>query len=391
MRRDKQFLCILGFYSVMVGLYPAMSYAIFKTIDPPLTLSGLSVTDFGINDDIAYDLAVQPDGKLIVVGTSHNSSDNDMAVARYLEDGTLDSQFNSDGRATFAVGNGNDGAYGVDIQNDGKIVLAGYTHNGLNKDFAIIRLTQDGFLDKEFDGDGQVVVSFAKGDDTAYKVKVLEDGKIVVAGVGEHAEGKKATVILLNSDGSLVKSFGEDGKSVVKGEQETAAYTMLILDNGKILIGGYSKTENDTQMALFRLQPSGFVDSSFGVAGTAIIEQKDKSSVGYGIALQPDNKIIVTGSSYNGKYRDILIARVNENGSIDSSFGIKGSVVSDLGYDSVAYSVAIRPDSSIVSVGFGSKEGNKDIVLVYYDTDGEITLTNSSVGDASTTAGQEGR
>lgn len=389
MKRNSQLLCFFGLLAVTICFFPGLSRAV-DNVEPSFSLSGVSVTDFGINDDEAYDLAVQSDGKIVVVGTSNNSSDDDMAVARYLKDGTLDRDFNSDGRATFAVGNGDDAAYSVDIQADGKIVLAGYMHNGTDKDFAVIRLTEDGYLDKEFDGDGQVVISSDKGDDIAYQVLIQDDGKIVVAGFGENVDGRKAIVVRLYSDGSFDNTFAENGKCVVTGKPETAAYDMILLEDGNILLGGYSKKDDFSKMALFRVLGNGTVDTVFGTAGTALIDLLEKSSIGYGMALQKDKKIIITGYSNNGQYRDILLARVSSDGSVDSTFGNKGMVIADLGYDGVAYSVAVKTDDSIVATGFGSNDDNKDVVLLYYDADGDLQSAGVTAGESATGAEQEG-
>lgn len=382
----------LHFLLLFFGLFciPTIGNSATNEVEPSHALSSVSVTDFGINDDKAHDLAVQEEGKIVVVGISNNSSDDDIAVARYLKDGTLDPSFNSDGRVTIAVGNNDDAAYSVDLQKDGKIVIAGSTRNAIDKDFAIIRLTEDGYLDKEFDGDGQVEISFEKGDDIAYQVLVREDGKIVVAGVVESGNNRKGAVVRLNSDGSLDDSFGLKGKYVIASESETGIYDMILLDDGKILLGGYKKIDDHLQAALLRVLENGNgLDSTFGDNGIALLDSLTTSSVGYGIALQNDKKTIIAGFSDNGQYRDILLARFNNNGSIDEAFGQKGVVISDLGYDSVAYSVAIQADNSIVSVGFGSNKDNKDVVFIYYNLDGDVQ-PRTSVGKETAAAVQEG-
>lgn len=389
MKRKRLILQIVGIV-LFTAVHSALPGWAAEGGGAPFTLSGVSVTDFGINDDKAYDLAVQADGKIVVVGTSNNSSDNDMAVARYLEDGTLDREFNSDGRVTVAVGNSDDAAYSVAIQKDGKIVLAGSAHSGADDDFAVIRLTKDGYLDKEFDGDGQVVISFGIGDDSVHQVVALDDGRIIAAGVGESADGRSYAVVQFNADGSLDKSFGDKGKCFLVGDKDKAAYAMVLQNDGKILLGGYQELEGTPQATLYRLQKDGTVDTTFGKSGIALVASSDKGSAIYGLALQKDTKIDAVGYLHNGNYRDMLLTRLSSNGGIDETFGNRGAVVANLGYDSVAYSVAERPDSSIVSVGFGSHEDNKDVVLVYYNSEGGLQSTSVAAGETMPGAGQEG-
>ena len=101
---------------------------------------------------------------------------------RYNTDGSLDTSFNSDGKVTTAIGSANDYACSVAIQSDGKIVAAGYSDNGSNYDFALVRYNTDGSLDTSFDSDGKVTTAIGSGDDAAYSVAIQSDGKIVAAG-----------------------------------------------------------------------------------------------------------------------------------------------------------------------------------------------------------------
>ena len=101
---------------------------------------------------------------------------------RYNTDGSLDTSFDSDGKVTTAIGSGNDYACSVAIQSDGKIVVAGYSDNGSNDDFALVRYNTDGSLDTTFDSDGKVTTAIGSGDDQAFSVAIQSDGKIVAAG-----------------------------------------------------------------------------------------------------------------------------------------------------------------------------------------------------------------
>src|SRR5207247_1649268 len=103
---------------------------------------------------------VQQDGKIVVAGYSYNGSNDDFAVARYNTDGTLDTSFDGDGKLTTPFGGSDDIGFAVAIQGDGKIVVVGRTFNGSNWDFAVARYNADGSLDTSFDGDGKLTTTF---------------------------------------------------------------------------------------------------------------------------------------------------------------------------------------------------------------------------------------
>ena len=109
---------------------------------------------------MAYSVAIQSDGKIVAAGDSNNGSNSDFALVRYNTDGSLDTSFDSDGKVTTAIGSGTDEAYSVAIQSDGKIVAAGYSNNGSNNDFALVRYNTDGSLDTSFDSDGKVTTDY---------------------------------------------------------------------------------------------------------------------------------------------------------------------------------------------------------------------------------------
>jgi uncharacterized delta-60 repeat protein len=107
----------------------------------------------------------QADGKLVVAGYSWNGSNDDFALVRYNADGSLDTGFDGDGKVTTAIGTSYDEAFSVIQQADGKLVVAGYSHNGSNYDVALVRYNADGSLDTGFDGDGKVTTDMGGNND----------------------------------------------------------------------------------------------------------------------------------------------------------------------------------------------------------------------------------
>ncbi|MEZ5845102.1 MAG: delta-60 repeat domain-containing protein, partial [Hyphomicrobiaceae bacterium] len=145
---------------------------------------GIVTTPIGISTDTGQSVALQPDGKIIVAGYGVVGSTVDFAVVRYNPDGTLDTSFGGgDGIVTTPVGSSNDLGLSVALQSDGRIVVAGYSYNGANNDFALVRYNADGSLDDSFGGgDGIVTTPIGSSHDQAYSVALQSDGRVVVAG-----------------------------------------------------------------------------------------------------------------------------------------------------------------------------------------------------------------
>src|SRR5262249_33644368 len=152
-------------------------------LDPTFGTGGKGTTSFGGSVGNEGDaMALQPDGKIIVVGTTDvGGGGSNFAVARYNADGTLDTTFSFDGKVTTDFG-GDDRAFSVAIQADGKIVVAGASLTNPGDDFALARYNPDGVLDHSVGTDGKVTTDFAGNFDAAFGVAIQSNGKIVVAG-----------------------------------------------------------------------------------------------------------------------------------------------------------------------------------------------------------------
>lgn len=144
-------------------------------LDPSFNGTGKLTTDFGAFGDIAQSVAIQADGKIVVAGRSNSPNNGfyDFALARYNTNGSLDTSFSGDGKLTTPIGTGDDFGYAVAIQADGKIIVVGSSSN----DFAVVRYNTDGSLDTSFSGDGKQTTSLGSGSDTAQSVEIQADGK----------------------------------------------------------------------------------------------------------------------------------------------------------------------------------------------------------------------
>jgi uncharacterized delta-60 repeat protein len=358
--------------------------------------SGKVTTAIGFDTDGVAGMAVQADGKFVVVGSSNNGGNVDFAVVRYNLDGSLDSSFSADGKLTTWVGFGDDHAKSVAIQSDGKILVAGLSFNGTNNDVALVRYNTDGSLDTTFSGDGKLTTPTSgdyEGSAAVNRsiVRVQTDGKILVASYGNGNTGRGSDFILLryNSDGTLDTSFGVDGKvtTAIRAGADDSASSMVVQPDGKIIVSGSTYLDNQ-DLALVRYNVDGSLDSTFsgdGIATTAFGGFFASQDYGDSVALQADGKIVVAGSSKIGLFK-IAVARYNSDGSLDTSFSGDGRLITVIGSaDNRGNAVAIQADGKIVVAGSSHIGGSysTDIVLVRYNADGSRDTTFSGDGKAN--------
>jgi uncharacterized delta-60 repeat protein len=228
-------------------------------LDASFSGDGKLVMSVGSPDNsLSGGLVVQSDGKIVLGARRFVSPENyGFSVSRYNADGTPDNSFGSEGTVTYDVGTGRDEAEAVAIQSDGKIVVAGQTHNGTDYDLAVMRLNTDGSLDTSFGGDGIVTVPVASGDNYVYDMVLQEDGKIVVSSVADVATTDFGVTRLL-SDGSLDTSFGGDGIVTTDFASGIDRPTGLQLQSdGKIVATGYAVSEGTENFALARYDGGG--------------------------------------------------------------------------------------------------------------------------------------
>lgn len=352
-----------------------VSFAAPGDLDTSFGNGGKVTTPVGTGRDLAQAVALQPDGKMVVVGYAQN----DFAVVRYNPSGTLDTSFGTSGtgKVLTPIGSGTqDEAYAVAIQADGKIVVAGFTVSGGSLDFAVVRYLSNGTLDSSFGANGKVITPVGSGDDLADAVIVQPDGKIVVAGSSGFTD---FALVRYNMDGTLDNSFGTGGKatlsvSSVSGQARAAALQM----DGKILVGGLSGVDVGqstlSKFTLVRFNSNGSVDSSFGTSGKVVtsISQNRFGSI-FGIAIQPDGRILASGSDNSNSDGNTAVVRYQSNGSLDSTFGTGGIVTTRVGtVSSLGETVLLQSNGKLVVAGDSYSGSNIDFGVVRLNTDGSV-------------------
>lgn len=291
--------------------------------------------------------AVQNDGKVVAAGYTWNGEKFIFAVSRYRLNGAPDSSFSGDGTKTTSFGNDDDMANSVAIQADGKIVVAGSTGKAPHRDFAFARYNTNGEPDNTFSDDGKQVVKFGTaGDDYANAVAIQADGKIVAAGKSKNT----AALVRLTANGETDVTFGGgDGKQTLGttvAPDGSVAVSIALQKDGKIVIAGAF-----SPFALARYTANGYLDKNFGYGGVAKGNFKFDGAAAQAMAIQSDGKIIVAANvTTDDEANLVVVARYTNAGGIDSSFGKSGSVTSNDNNDFVN-SLAIEEDGKILAGG----------------------------------------
>jgi uncharacterized delta-60 repeat protein len=312
----------------------------------------------GGGSETATAVALQADGKIVVVGAT--DVNDDAVVSRLNPNGSPDKTFDGDGRVAID-GGAVESASAVAIQADGKIVVAGSTTVRANA--TVYRLNPNGSPDATFDGDGARVLN-ARGEDHAEAVAIQPDGGIVVA--GSTTNGYDAVVWRLTPSGSFDPSFDRDGALTLdEGGAETASAIALQPD-GKIVLAGASSIGGDA--LVYRLTPSGARDGSFGTDGAAALDSGGWN-VGHAVTVQPNGKIVVGATSEDVEGNHGVIYRLRSDGSRDRRFGLNGAVTPEAGGFDEVLALGLGADGRIV-VGGHAHGATQDALVLRLKGDG---------------------
>lgn len=328
------------------------SYVAVGALDTSFGTNGAYVGDGlagGTDDDVAYDIHVLSNDKMLVAGYSKNGSgDFDIFVLRLNKDGDIDTTFGTDGVYSYDSGN-DDRGYAVNVQSDGKIIVAGYVNDG-NRELAVIRLDEDGTIDTSFGGGDGIYQTAGSVATVGYDIEINSDDTILIGGYQYNATTlNNATVWKLEADGS----------ALVGGFATAGLYT------GNDLADDQASNVNDKCTA---------------------------------IALQSDGKIIVSSQSNNGSNDDLAVVRLDTDGSVDTSFASSGyyaldDIAGGSGHDRVQ-DITVDGSDDIYLTGFSAGSVTNDLFLVKltsagaahtdFSDDGIVTFPHPSGGDRQT-------
>jgi len=352
-------------------------------IDDSFAGDGRKTTDFRGSDE-AFDVAIQPNGRIVVVGTTNADGHDDFALARYRKSGKLDDSFSGNGKAApdFARV-----AYGVAIQENGRIVVAG----GAKDDFALARYKRNGHLDDSFSGNGKTTADFGRDDgttrirrrkyDSAYDVAIQTNGKIVVVGTTQAHGNHDFALARYGRNGHLDHSFAADGTRIVTFGGSETAEGVAIQKNGRIVAAGSRRPSNPigAGFAVTRLKQCGGLDRSFGGdiygAGKTVTQFRGGPATAFDLAIQRTGRIVLVGEIGFGNRRDLefdfALARYGQKGHLDHSFSGNGKQVTRFGpADDVAQDVAFQSRWKFIVAGVTGT--TQDFLVARYRNNGQL-------------------
>jgi uncharacterized delta-60 repeat protein len=316
------------------------------SLDQTFGVGGRVVTDFGSADEI-HGIALQSDGRIVAVGRTGT----DMALARYMPDGSLDPTFGSGGLVVTNLGS-SEVARAVAIQPDNRIVIAGASGG----DFALVRYNPDGSLDTSFGKGGSVLTDFAGGTDLARGLALQPDGKIVAVGRTQLGSTVQFALARYNTDGSLDQTFGTNGRQTTN--LNGGAFAAALMADKLVVVGAAGQTATD--FAVVRYNPDGSLDSSFGTGGIVTTDLGTNSDEAFALTTDSEGRIVVAGHAGF----DFAIARYNDSGALTRNFGSNGHVVTNITPgDDEARGIVIQPDGGIVAAG---RSDNADFAIARY-------------------------
>lgn len=400
---------VLAVLPIMIATLAGPVSAAPQQLDPTFSdgerfNTGVVTTEFPGFDAAARDVAVQPDGKIVAVGHAQVGERDcygrpiGFAVVRYHRYGSLDTGFSDNGRSSYPLGGRTEHRCGdgitqttlvdaraetVALQPDGAILVGGHAVSGYSTQAALARHHANGSLDRTFGDAGTLILPAFPADEmynenysAVHDISVLPDGRIVLAavttGLDRANDAARVAYLLvrrLHPSGALDTSFGDSGTMTLTLDPEVVSHTGERLDQHLALeVDSSGRTlvtvPTHGELAVARLSADGDLDLTFGQHGRASIAAGGTVSSGTltgsaaDLALQPDGKIVVGGRSnyldgVKVPHTDFALARFNSDGTVDSSFGDAGRVITDAGigaYDEVS-ALALDPVGRIVATG----------------------------------------
>jgi uncharacterized delta-60 repeat protein len=370
-------------------------------LDPTFGAGGKQSTDIGssypvFTDDWGNAVVVQPDQRIVVAGSTRRYTKTssvtsfawylwDVMLLRYLPNGSLDTDFGTNGVVIMDLnGNGNipEGFNDVALQSDNKIVAVGYTMSGMDNRFLIMRFHPDGTIDTSFGaaGTGIIVEHFAANTlEDAYSLLVMPDDSIAVVGRGIKPDGNATLSLLkLTASGRLDTTFNSTGKLTMSVGARSQGLGLATDGSGHILVSGNAQASSSSnqQSLILRFNPNGTLDSAFNGTGifTASFGEYPSQTM-TGLKVGSDGGIIAAGVASSGSSWLIARLRVNDNGSADESFGPGGMATTTLaGASNVTIgNCAIQGDGKLLLAGGFQSTGGQQIALLRYSASGSNT------------------
>lgn len=329
------------------------------TLDPGFGNNGFITCDYFTNSNGANDIVVDQEGRMTIGGNAYLNSQTDFFFARFLPDGSLDVSFNDDGLLSLAYGGSQDYINRLALQADQKVVAVGFTSTTGSSDIAVARINTDGTLDNTFSLDGLQVIDI-RSFDYGYNIQILDNGKILILGYSQDiSSGQDPDLVLvrLMADGSLDASFGNNG--IVLLDLSWGSYDYmdgLVVDDDYIYTSGisYEMDKSTSFISVVKFESDGQLVNDFGNTGVASMELEVHDQFwGTGTDLALDGNILYV-ATHSGDINgpEMAIISFLNNGIPNTDFGNAGLVITEMIGSSSTNAIMIQPDHSILVGGY---------------------------------------
>lgn len=356
------------------------------------------------SDDNSIMSVIQSDGKFLILGNYENTK---TSIVRYNVDGTLDTTFAQNEKFISTSGIS---PHSMALQNDGKILIFYNGSSYFSNVSKIMRLDINGTIDSSFGINGVqeiVIPEFVLVSSFSIKkAKILPDDKIVILGYydssiyGTPNIYKPHVIIKLDSNGSFDTSFNTSGYNISNiYDDDNSNYgseylnDIMVLNNGKIIVGGSVYYYDHRRCLIARYNSDGSINDSFATNGVSVLNNYPSESVPYGrkyevnaMDIQIDGKLIINVgiNAYNSLVQNnFLIARINTDGTLDSSFGLNGIVETTIENSCNSNSLKVLPNQKIMVSGY-SIGSNKNFAMAKFNPDGTLDTAFGNQGKVTT-------
>lgn len=375
-------------------------------LDTTFNFNGIVTTQVGSDDDEIAAIALQEDGYIVAAGYTMNSGSRDFALIRYTAEGQLDSSFGEGGIVIDEYGSGNDEITALAVDPEGRLVIAGYATGTAGRAVIAGRYHSSGAPDLSFGYNGQSLIGIGQ-DALARSVDIDEEGRIVIAGSFYHEGRTEAMVLRFTEDGELDNEFGVEGLAVpFQIREHTDGYGVRVSDDGSIIVAGSTGSEGGLDTVLFRFTAAGRPDTGFGNNGMLIVSAAQEDDMALAVDVL-DGVVIASGFAVVDGVREFLLIshredvrdegvafalktgdnttglQINEL-QVTDSYGRYSSntdggdrvtaqttiLTTPFGYfsEDISYAVAVQPDGRAVAAGLTEENEVTSFAVARYAT-----------------------
>ncbi len=373
--------------SLLLLLFIASAFKLHSqaagTLDTGFGTTGIVATGFGVSTSEAFAVRIQPDGKIVLAGNYTTGGDAKIAFVRLLANGTYDPAFGSNGRLQINTPSGPSIVRAIAILPNGSILGGGVLANKP----MLVRITSAGVEDATFGNNG--IVEFDGGLNGITDIKIDASGMIV--GCGRLTTNPNALVVFRRKpDGSADNTFGTNGFAQVPTGGGLSTATRIALQGDKILVSGFFNSSGAIyKTATARLNSNGSLDNTFGTAGIFKTSFGNTNEYGDNMIVQSDNKILLCGRIFAGGSVQTLVYRLNENGTLDTSFGTNGKYnFSAGGSGDECTALAQQTDGKILVGGNTLVGNNRQAFIARLTKAGQKDTGFGTNGQTNVTSGQ---